>query len=243
MTREQHFKVDGIDVVLVRKRVKNVNLRVRGDGTVSMSAPAWVSDSEIERFVDSHSEWIRTQAEKTQARVAAASSRTWSAGDAVMLWGEPLTIALSSEPGRTRAGVRRQGSLLAIVVSPSLAGDDERAVEARHALIERWWKHELEQALPRVVARSEAIVGQHANEWRVRRMKTRWGSCSIQRKRIWLNAELASKPPMCLDYVAIHELCHLIEPSHDAHFHALMDQYAPGWRDVRKQLNGQPPTR
>lgn len=241
MARTRRLEIDDIEVELVRKRVRNINLRIRSDGSVSMSAPAWVSEAEIARFVETHSDWIREHQEKTRGRAKRRESFTWSSGDQVLLWGDPLTITLSTDPRRSRATVKRQGSLLAIAGPTGLASTDDEAKGARHDLVETFWKHELERALPPVIARSEETVGQHAAEWRVRRMKTRWGSCSIERRRIWLNAELASKPPECLDYVAIHELCHLIEPSHGKRFHALMDLYAPDWRDVKRILNERPP--
>lgn len=237
---EQRLEIDGIVVRLARKRVKNINLRVRSTGEVTMSAPVWVSDAEVRSFVTSHEDWILDKIEAARAK-RLSQPRRWADGETVLVWGEPMTLAIVSEPGRTRALVRRQGSMLVLVVSPALAGDDEKAREARKTLVERYWRHLLEKALPDVIARSESLVGEHANDWRLRRMKTRWGSCSVESRRIRLNVELASKPPECLDYVAIHELCHLIEPNHGPGFHALMDKFRPDWRDVRKTLNEAPP--
>lgn len=92
--------------------------------------------------------------------------------------------------------------------------------------------------LPEVIQKCEKITGLHAREWRLRDMKTRWGSCNIQKKRIWLNLQLAAYPRECLEYVGIHELVHLLVPGHGKEFWAYMDQFFPEWKRVRKELNG-----
>ena len=74
-------------------------------------------------------------------------------------------------------------------------------------------------------------------EWRIRRMKTRWGSCNIAARRVWFSLELARKPAPCLEYIVVHELTHLLERGHGARFKALMDEFLPDWRERRKLLN------
>ncbi|HKL02801.1 MAG TPA: M48 family metallopeptidase, partial [Cryomorphaceae bacterium] len=75
------------------------------------------------------------------------------------------------------------------------------------------------------------------NEWGVKLMKTKWGSCNIDNRRIWLNLELAKKPKHCLDYVVLHEMIHFKERHHNDRFKALLDKYYPGWKNVREELN------
>ena len=100
------------------------------------------------------------------------------------------------------------------------------------------YKKKLSEVLPQVIQKCERITGLHALEWKLRDMKTRWGSCNIQKKRIWLNIQLAAYPQECLEYVVIHELVHLLVPGHGKEFWAYMDRFFPEWKRVRKELNG-----
>lgn len=99
-------------------------------------------------------------------------------------------------------------------------------------------KKKLLEVLPQVIQKCERITGLHALEWKLRDMKTRWGSCNIQKKRIWLNIQLAAYPRECLEYVVTHELVHFLVPGHGKEFWAYMDRFFPEWRRVRKELNG-----
>lgn len=99
-------------------------------------------------------------------------------------------------------------------------------------------KKKLLEVLPQVIRKCERITGLHALEWKLRDMKTRWGSCNIQKKRIWLNIQLAAYPRECLEYVVTHELVHFLVPGHGKEFWSYMDRFFPEWRRVRKELNG-----
>ncbi len=103
----------------------------------------------------------------------------------------------------------------------------------------RWkaQRRELRQAIPPLLAKWQPVIGVEARAWGIRRMKTRWGSCNVVAKRIWLNLELANRPPECLEYVVVHELVHLLERRHNARFYGFMDLYLPDWKALRKVLN------
>ena len=102
--------------------------------------------------------------------------------------------------------------------------------------IEALYRREVARALPGAIARGEARVGAHAAGWQIRRMTSRWGSCTPTRRTIRINSALAAYPPECLDYVVVHELTHLLEPSHDARFHALLDRFCPRNREIARLL-------
>lgn len=235
------LNVAGYPVQVTRKRVKNINLRIRPDGTLSVSAPSYATDAGIASFVLSHQEWVRSHVAAARARNALEPR--WVTGDEVPVWGErrPLTVVEGEGRKRGWAGLDQGGVLLQVPAGLGDGAVDPGSVDLRRTLVEGLWKRELESHLPSSIAHGEALVGEHASEWRIRRMSTRWGSCSIARRRIWLNLELAAKPPECLDYVVIHELCHLVVPNHGPAFHELMDGYAPRWREVRALLNEAPP--
>ena len=110
------------------------------------------------------------------------------------------------------------------------------SVEDRKKLLTEWYRQQMQQAVPEVLARCEARMGLHANEWRIRDMKTRWGTCNIRERRIWLSLHLAKYPPQCLEGVITHELVHLLERGHNKRFYHFMDLFYPDWRTVKKML-------
>jgi predicted metal-dependent hydrolase len=103
-----------------------------------------------------------------------------------------------------------------------------------------WYRAHLKEQLPALIARWEAVVGVQVHDWGVKQMKTRWGTCSIRARRIWLNLELIKHPPVCLEYVVVHELVHLHERLHNARFWGLMDRFMPDWRPAQQALKAAP---
>ena len=110
----------------------------------------------------------------------------------------------------------------------------------KDAIVEEWYRRQIKEAIPLLMARWEPKIGVKVEGFYVRRMKTKWGSCNPRARTIRLNTELAKKPPECLEYVLVHELTHLLEPTHNARFVSLMDQFMPAWRYNRDVLNQLP---
>ena len=174
--------VDGIEAHIVRKRVKNVNLRIARDGShVDVSAPLWVSDSEVEAFIRSKSAWIAS-------RMAQAAQT-------------PMARAAQATPEEVAA-----------------------------------WREAVSTCVPALVAAWEPIMGVRAGKVAYRNMTSRWGSCQPSTGRICINVRLALYPPECLEYVVVHELCHLLERGHGPRFHQLMDAFMPDWKQRRAKL-------
>lgn len=230
----------GIEVELTRKRVRNINLRVRSDGTVCVSAAPRVPLARIEAFVNQKRDWIK------RARSRAIGQRETQAvscveGAHVRIWGSAYVCHIEAVDGRTtRPGCRfsaREGVLL-VEVDARIAGEDDTSVAAREGALKRYLRTELKAAALRALPDAESVVGKQASCLRFREMKSRWGSCNVQTGAITLNTHLVHFSPRCLEYVLIHELCHLHEPSHNERFHALMDRFYPSWREVRSELNG-----
>jgi hypothetical protein len=107
-------------------------------------------------------------------------------------------------------------------------------------MLQRWYRERLREQLPGLIARWAPRVGVDVAEVRIRKMKTRWGTCNIHARRIWLNLELAKKPPECLEYILVHEMVHLLERHHNERFRELMDRAMPTWRLHRDRLNRAP---
>ena len=115
----------------------------------------------------------------------------------------------------------------------------ESTPEQREHVLNDWYREQLKSKLPEVVQKCEQVVGVHAYEWKVKNMRTKWGTCNIDRKRIWINLQLAKKTPECLAYVVTHELVHLLERNHNEQFQKYMDTFFPEWRVVKETLNQQ----
>jgi predicted metal-dependent hydrolase len=116
----------------------------------------------------------------------------------------------------------------------------EHVEKVRLAVLDRWYRKQLREAAEPLLAKWESKIGVKAEFWGVKRMKTKWGSCNHETSRVWLNSELAKKPIECLEYIVVHELIHLIEPSHDDNFVKLLDKYLPNWQSLRDILNSTP---
>ncbi len=112
--------------------------------------------------------------------------------------------------------------------------------DTRDAVLQRWYRRQLRDRLPELLAKWEPRVGVDVTEARIKRMKTRWGTCQADARRIWLNLELVKKPASCLEYIVVHEMVHLIERHHNDRFRELMDRIMPRWRVHRDELNRAP---
>ena len=116
-------------------------------------------------------------------------------------------------------------------------GEFFQAMPEREEALLAWYRAQLKALIPTLLEKWQPVLGVQARHWGVKKMKTKWGSCNTVAKRLWINLELAKKPTMCLEYIVVHELVHLIERSHSDRFTALMDGFLPNWRSCRETLN------
>jgi predicted metal-dependent hydrolase len=112
--------------------------------------------------------------------------------------------------------------------------------EEREQVLGRWYRTQLKALIPPLLHKWQPVLGVRVAGWGVKKMKTKWGSCNSNAKRIWLNLELAKKPVQCLEYIVFHEMVHLLERRHNDRFHALINQFMPQRRLYREELNRSP---
>lgn len=224
------LNVDGLEIPVnvVRKRVKNLNLRVRADGTVTLSIPQHLPLARAREFLDRKGEWI---AERVRRNIERRPSPDLAGElpDRIPLWGKLVprdSVQANSGQAASDRDASGQGA-------PGQTTIDQAALD-------ELYRTEVLRALPDVVERMEARIGVHAARWSVRVMKTRWGSCTPKTGAIRINARLAAYPPECLEFVVAHELVHLLEPSHNTRFHALLDEFCPDNRHPAKLLREAP---
>ena len=225
--------VRGTAVRVVRKPIKHLHLGVYPpDGRVRVAAPPHVDDDAVRLAVVMRLGWIRRRQAEFE-RQARQSRRELVTGESHYVDGRRCRLNVVKRDGPRE--VRLTGnSTLTLHARP---GDGR---DARDAVLQRWHRRRLRDRLPALLAKWEPRVGVAAAEVRIRRMKTLWGSCNPRARRIWLNLELARKPPSCLEYILVHEMAHFLERRHDDRFHALMDRLMPQWRTHRGALNRQP---
>lgn len=230
--------VEGIPISVSHKRVRNVNFRIRDDGSVAMSVPQRVSYATAERLARERIDWIREHREAVLARQD-TQPHLWGQGERVRVWGEEVPIELSPAAGPETA--RMEGGRLVLHVGESHADGSPDAVRVRARLVERFLTDELSRALRTALPACEARVGRQATRVTIRRMKTRWGSCTVSRGTIRLNTALAEHPRPCLEMVLTHELCHLVFANHGPAFRELLGRCYPGWEAVQRHLDEHPP--
>jgi predicted metal-dependent hydrolase len=234
VTTEQHnIEVRGMSVEVVRKGIKNLHVGVYPpNGRVRVAAPLRLDDEAVRLAIISRLGWIRRKQESFQQQDR-QSQREMVTGESHYLQGRRYRLVVNEQHGpqsvnlldkttmelRVRRGVDRDG---------------------REAVLQRWYRLHLRAQLPALLRKWEPEVGVEAAEVRIKKMKTRWGTCNREAKRIWLNLELAKKSLSCLEYILVHEMVHLLERHHNERFGELMDKLMPSWRLYREELNRAP---
>ena len=239
-TREENpMQLTNLSITITRKKIKNMYLRVHPDGTVTVSAPKRLSDKAIRECVNSKTDWIEAQLKKIEERKGAgqqagikqSAEPTYLSGEIHYYWGCLCKLLVKETTGKSSVEfLENQQSIL-------MHAPKNSTPEQRKHLLEEFYRRELKRVVPELIEHYAGIVGKSPKEWHIRSMKTKWGTCNVQDKRIWLALNLAKKHPKCLEYVIAHELTHLHVPNHSKTFWARMDVYYPQWREVRKLLN------
>lgn len=221
--------IGGLPIEIIKKNnLKNLYIRVNPpEGNVTVSAPIEVKTEDINLFV------LKMLPEITKARdrmlaQERQSKREYVSGESHYLWGRPYRLQVIYE-----------GTQYKIVKTPTkiiLTAPEGATKEKREAFFLEWYRQEMSRVLRTVVQQCEKKMGIHVDEFRIKNMKTRWGTCNIEKRRIWINLQLSKKPIECLEYVVIHEMVHLIEKNHTHRFHALVEEFCPAWKEAKKSL-------
>ncbi|MDO8672176.1 MAG: SprT family zinc-dependent metalloprotease [Dehalococcoidia bacterium] len=224
------INVGGIDMEVVRKKIKNVNLRVYPpDGRVRISAPISMSDKKMRLAIVDMLPWIRRHQAKFEVQ-ARPSSREMVSDESHYFLGQRYRLNIVDHNGAGKVELR-DNSFMDLCLRP------ECSAGQREQVLQRWYRDQLRALVPPLLTKWQPALGVQAAEWRIKKMKTRWGSCNCTARRVWFNLELAKKPPQCLEYVVVHELAHLLERRHNNRFKTILDGHLPLWRQLREELN------
>ena len=214
------------------KDIRNVHLSVYPpDGRVGISAPRRMALDTIRVFAISKLDWIRRQQRRIREQDR-EPPREYLDRESHYVWGKRYLLAV--EQRDVPPAVELKHSKFMVYVRPGTPR--ERLGE----IAESWYREQVRRALPALIARWEPRMGVRVSRFFVRRMRTRWGSCNPTARSIRLNTDLAKKPRECLEYIVVHEMVHLIEPTHNARFVAHMDRFMPRWQFHREVLNRLP---
>lgn len=222
-------QIGDLQVEVVRKNIRSLRLTVYApDGRIRVAVPTRTSDQAIQNFVAARRTWINKHQEKFKSQ-RPAIDLLYVSGETHYYQGVGYLLQLNAFDGVPHV-VCREPQILDLYVR------EGSTLQQREKVLLAWYRRQLKAQLPEMVAQWQKVVGVQVNEWGVKQMKTRWGTCNIRAKRIWLNLELIKRPTSCLEYVVVHELVHLHERLHNARFWGLMDRFMPEWRTHREQL-------
>lgn len=225
--------IGSVEFELTRKPVKHLRILVRPPhGKVEVVAPESFSDTAIRLAFIARIPWIKSQQREFQQQQR-QTVRQWISGETHYLWGRAWRLEVNEHQGAHQV---RKGKnwRLQLWVQPGTTAEN------RGKLLDAYYRAQLQEEIPRLRERWEERIGVQLADCRIKKMRTKWGSCNIDAARVWLNLELAKKPYECLEYVFVHELVHLLERNHNDRFVAYMDQFMPDWRQRRKLLNSLP---
>jgi hypothetical protein len=226
------IELGDILVHVSQKDIKNVHLSVNPpDGKIRVSAPLHMNLDTIRAFVISKLEWIKRSQNKLRAQER-ETQREYIDRESHQVWGEHYLLQIIELEAAPRVAVKC-GSLV-LQVRPGTA------TAKRQAVVDQWYRNQIKDAVPALIQKWTPLMGVNVKKVFVQQMKTRWGSCNSTAGNIRFNSELAKKPPEYLEYVVVHEMVHLLEPTHNQRFTTLMDRFMPVWRDHRDGLNRLP---
>ena len=231
-TANAYLTVRGIDIDVVYKDIKNLHIGVYPPmGRVRVAAPRRLDDDQVRLAVIQRLPWIKRQ--RAQLRSTdRQSEREMITGESHYVWGVRRRLKVVERPGS--AHVEVDGDRL-ILYAPS-----DRSTEQRRAVLDTWYRSQLRETIPGLISVWESKLDTRVPDWSIRRMRTKWGTCNRETRRLTFNVELAKKHPDCLDYIIVHEMMHYFERNHGERFTKLMDDTMPDWRTRRDLLNDAP---
>jgi predicted metal-dependent hydrolase len=229
-TNSSLLKIGRIDVVVVRKPIKNLHLSVLPpDGRVRVSSPLRLKDDVIRSLVATRIPWIHKHKAKFEAQER-QSPREYVSGETHYVLGRPHRLEVVYENNPPRVSLKGKNRII-------LQARQDSSLGRREEILTGWYRNELRTIAQELLEAWQTRIGVSVESWGIKRMKTRWGTCNQKAARIWLNLELVKKPVTCIEYVVVHELLHLIEKKHNDRFVDLMTKHLPQWRSSKAELN------
>ncbi|WP_200890812.1 M48 family metallopeptidase [Pedobacter lusitanus] len=210
----EHITISNIKIDVVRKDIKNIHLAVYPPtGRVRIAAPLKVNEDAIRLFAVAKLSWIKRNQRKFEGQQR-ISQREYKQRESHYFQGRRYLLNITETEGVPKV-ILKSKKYIELFVRP------ETSVEKRHEIMTEWYRVQLKKEIPVIIEKWEDILKVKVSDWQVKQMKTKWGSCNIEKKKIWVNLELAKKPEHCLEYIIVHEMVHLLERHHNERFFLL----------------------
>ena len=226
------LELGNIRINVEQKDIKNIHLSVYPpDGQVRIAAPDHMDLDTIRVFAINKLKWIKKQQAvfKNQER---ETPREFIANESHYFRGERYLLEIIEHATKPKVVLKHH--TIELYLRPNTS------TQKRKTLLDEWYREQMKAILPEMIEKWEKVIGVKTNDFGVKIMRTKWGSCNIEAKRIWFNLELAKKPLECLEYIVVHELVHLLERNHNTRFVRFMNEFMPKWRFYRDELNRLP---
>ena len=229
----EQITVCNITIDVIRKDIKNIHLAVYPPtGRVRIAAPLSVNNDTIRLFAISKLGWIKRHQREFDAQER-ISPREYKQRESHYFQGRRYLMKIIEKDDPPKV-ILRTRTYIELYIRPNTS------FEKRQEVITEWYRVELKKLIPSIIEKWEKSLNVKVDEWQVKQMKTNWGTCNIEKKRILINLELAKKPLHCLEYVILHEMVHLLERHHNERFLYYMDTFLPNWKQIRTELNKLP---
>jgi predicted metal-dependent hydrolase len=228
----EQIQIGDIVVDVIFKDIKNVHLSVHPPtGRVRVAAPIRMKLDTIRVYVISKIDWIKKHQKKMQEQER-ETPREYLDRESHYVWGKRYLLKVIE--ANQVPTVELKHTQILVTVRPG------SGLNKREIIVSAWYRDEVRRAAAPLIEKWEKQLGVKSAKCYVQRMKTKWGSCNPHTRSIRLNSDLAKKPSACLEYIVVHELVHLLEPSHNARFISFMDKFMPNWKHLRDELNRSP---
>ncbi len=228
----EHLELGEIGIIVFKKNIKNIYLRVYPPmGKVQISAPLRMNLETIRIFAISKLDWIKKQQKKLRGQEREAP-REYIDNEHHYVWGKCYLLKVICRNAKPSIELNHDNILL--YVRPRANKEDKESI------FEGWYRNLLKEKVPELIEKWEPLMNVKVKNIVVQKMKTKWGSCNIRSKNIRINTDLAKKSAEFLEYIVVHEMVHLLEPSHNERFKKLMSQFMPKWKFYRNELNRLP---
>lgn len=230
---QEKIAIGSIEIDVVRKDIKNMHLAVYPpNGRIRLASPRETDQEVVRLFAISKLGWIKKQVKIFQEQKR-ETPRKYVSGESHYYYGKRYLLDVILDKGKHRLELHGTKTIK-MFVRPNTSKD------RREQLMKSWYRNQMKEQIPDLIKKWEKVIGVKSEDWGVKHMRTKWGACNIEAKRIWLNLELAKKPLICLEYIIVHELVHLLERNHNERFVGYMDRFMPKWRMYRDELNSLP---
>jgi predicted metal-dependent hydrolase len=222
-----------LSIDVIRKDIKNMHLAVYPPtGRVRIAAPLRVNDEAVRLFAISKISWIRKHQRNFEGQDRQAP-RQFKERESHYFQGKRYLLRIIEHEAPPKV-VFKTKTYIDLYVRPN------STAKQKQTALNEWYRAELKKLIPSIINKWEEKMGVTVDDWQVKQMKTKWGTCNIEKKRIWINLELAKKPILCVEYIVVHEMIHLLERKHNDRFLSLMEKFIPQWKFYKEELNRLP---